>query len=216
MKIKKIKLTSKNKLIKLQLFKSRIYKKNIYSRINTNQIQLYFKKIIHIIYEFHISGKKILFLNFPKKIEKKIVKNFKQQKHLFINTENFFNGIISNQKINFKQVSQLQKFIKNNSKKKIPLQKLVDLIVIFNPLSLFNSDKNLYISKIPTITINENFHSNINFKQDYKIIGHFKFIEKQVNNNFFICFLNAIFKNLTFNKQKTHSFKQIIKNSKIN
>ena len=192
MKVKKIKLKYKNKLTELQILKSRIYRKNtdlkLKKKINTNKIQLNIKKIIKIIYEFHKKNKKILFLNFSKKIEKKITKNLKNKQHIFIENENFLNGIISNQKINLNHYNILQKF------NKIPIKKLVDLIIIFNPLSSLNSDKKLYLSQIPTITINENLNNNLNLKKNYKLIGHFKFIEKQINNNIFFSLLRAILK----------------------
>ena len=215
MKIKKVKSIKKNKLTKLQILKSKIYRKNTDSKfknnIDPNKIQLYLKKIVHIIYEFHITNKRILFLNFPKKIEKKLTKNLKKNQHVFIGNENFLNGIISNQKINLQQSNKLQKFIKNSSKIKISAKKLIDLIVIYNPLSSLNSDKNLYISQIPTITINENFNNNLNLKQNYKLIGNFKFIEKQINNNLFFSILKSILKNTSFKKQNTNLYKQNIK-----
>nr|YP_010233616.1 ribosomal protein S2 [Pleurosigma inscriptura]QSZ78233.1 ribosomal protein S2 [Pleurosigma inscriptura] len=202
-------------MTELQILKSKIYRKNIdlkfKNNFEPNKIQLYIKKIAHIIYEFHIMNKRILFLNFPKNIEKKLIKNLKSPQHIFISCENFLNGIISNQKINFQQSNKLQKVIKNNSKIKISAKKLIDLIVIYNPLSSLNSDKKLYISQIPTITINENFNNNLNLKQNYKLIGHFKFIEKQVNNNLFFSILKSILKNHSFKKQNTNLYKQNIK-----
>lgn len=198
MKIKKINISYQNKLTKLQLLKSRIYKKTknskLKNKIEINKTQIYLKKIIHIIYEFHINNKRILFLNFPKNFEKKINKYLRKNQHIFINNENFINGILSNQKINFQQSGKLQKFIRSNSRIKVPIKKLINLIVIFNPVSSLNSDKTLFISQIPTITINENFNNNQNY-QNYKLIGNFKFIEKQINNNIFFSILKAILKN---------------------
>lgn len=217
MKVKIIKPIYKNKLTELQILKSRIYKKNDELKTDTNKIQLYLKKIMHLIYEFHVTNKKILFLNFPEKFEKKITRSLKQSHHIFINNENFLNGIISNQKISLQQSNQLQKLIKNNLKNKIPIKKFIDLIIIFNPVSELNSDKKLYISQIPTITINENLNNNLNLKQNYKLIGNFKFIEKQISNNICLSILKAIFKNTTFKKQKSNIYKQNIKKAiKIN
>lgn len=211
MKIKKIKLNYKNKLTELQILKSRIYKKNDELKIDTNKIQLYLKKVIRIIYEFHITNKRILFLNFPKKFEKKITGNLKKNQHMFINNDNFLNGIISNQKISLQQLNQLQKFIKSNSKTKIPIKKFIDLIVIFNPGFELNSDKKLYVSQIPTITINESLNNNLNLKQNYKLIGNFKFIEKQINNNLFLSIIKVILRNTVFKKQNNNFYKQNIK-----
>ena len=44
MKIKKIRSINKNKLTELQILKSRIYRKNIESKIDPSAIQLYIKK----------------------------------------------------------------------------------------------------------------------------------------------------------------------------
>lgn len=182
MKIKKFKfINNNNKLIELQLLKSQIYKKNF--KFYNNQ-QLYIKKIINIIYEFHISNKKILFINFPKKFQIKITKKIKNNQHIFINNEKFLTEIFNNQ----------QKFIKNNFKNKIPINKLIHLIIIFNPLSLLNYDKKSYIFKIPTITIGNNKKNKLNFKQNYKLIGNYKFIEKKINNNIFFSILKVILK----------------------
>lgn len=215
MKIKKVNSIHKNKLTELQILKSRIYRKNkdskLKKKIDTNKIRLYLKKIVHIIYEFHITNKRILFLNFPKNIEKKITKDLKTNQHIFIENENFLNGIISNPKINLQQSNPVQKLIQNNSKIKIPIKKLIDLIVIFNPLSSLNSDKKVYVSQIPTITINETSNNNLNLKQNYKLIGHFKFIEKQINNNLFFSILRAILKNTAFKKQINNKYNQNIK-----
>lgn len=196
MKIKKVKPLNKIKLIKLQILKSKIYKKKkdlkISKKLDTNEIHLYLKKIIHIIYEFHCKKKKILFLNFPKKIIEKITNNLQKNQHIFTNNENLLNEVLSNQKINFTQPN-------NFSKTKIPLKKIIDLIVIYNPLTSLNLNKKLYVYNIPVITIN----NKIKLKLNYKLIGHFKFTEKQINNNLFFSILSSIFKHTNNNKQKT-------------
>lgn len=220
MKIKQIKSIHTNKLIELQILKSKVYRKNINPELKQNErreTQLYLKKIINIIYEFHVTDKRILFLNFPKEIEKKLNKDLKQNQHIFIPNESLLNGIISNQKVNFSKSTELQKFIKNNLKVKIPMKKLIDLIVIFNPASTINSDKTLYLSQIPTITINDDLNFKLNLKQNYKLIGDFKFVEKQMNNNILFSILKSVLKNNKFKKKNTlyrHNIKNIIKNDK--
>ena len=218
MKIKLIKYQNKNKLVKLQIIKTKIYKKNIISnlqkKINYTNIKLYIKKIIHLIYEYHINNKKILFINFPKKIYKKLNKNSKNQQHIFIFNEIFLNGIISNQKVNSVYSTKFQQFIKKKLKSNIPIKKLIDLIVIFNPFYNLNSDKTLYISHIPTITINSNFYYNS--KQNYKLVGNFKIIERQINNNIFFSILKSIFKqqNIKKNSINKQNIKKIINKRK--
>ena len=84
MKIKFISNKNKNKLIELQVLKSKIYKTNVeIKKIEYSRIKLYLKKVAHIIYEYHINNKTILFINFPSKLENKIIALKKEIKHNF-------------------------------------------------------------------------------------------------------------------------------------
>ena len=147
MKINNIK--SKNKLIQLQILKSRIYKKKLVKKytekIEIDIYKLYFKKIAHIIYEYHVNGKKILFLNFPKTIEKNIKLILLKTKHLCISFKDLL-----------KKTLNKQKFINKRNKLLLTNQNNFDLILLFNlELNIINK----YLSvKIPTILITNSFN----------------------------------------------------------
>lgn len=201
MKIKSITNKHKNKLIELQILKSKVYKTTIKKKFENNAIKLYLKKIANIIYEYHINNKTILFINFPSKLEKNMLSLKKNIKHIFLSKENWINGFLMNKSVN-----------KNSNKSKLKIsssKNFFDLIVIFNPTNIDLFSKN-YNSNIPTILItDELFNQNSQlFKQSYKILGYFKFIEEQINNNFFFSILQSIFKQSTI-KKKTQQYKSI-------
>ena len=194
MKIKSITNKHKNKLIELQILKSKVYKTTIKKKFENNAIKLYLKKIANIIYEYHINNKTILFINFPSKLEKNMLSLKKNIKHIFLSKENWINGFLMNKSVN-----------KNSNKSKLKIsssKNFFDLIVIFNPTNIDLFSKN-YNSNIPTILItDELFNQNSQlFKQSYKILGYFKFIEEQINNNFFFSILQSIFKQSTIKKK---------------
>jgi len=65
MKIEKIK-NIKNKILKLKLIQTKIYDKKQYlNNIKIEDIEFRLKKILYIIYKYHISNKKILFIGNP-------------------------------------------------------------------------------------------------------------------------------------------------------
>lgn len=168
MKIKKTTLKNKAKLVNLQILKFKLYKKGFTNQfkktIQNEKIKLYLKKVIKIIYEYYVSRKKILFLNFPKLITKKI----KLSTYKTNNSSIFFlDSTFSN------------KHFTNN----------FDLIVLFeqNNKKLINFKKN-YFYKVPIIVIND----NLNY--EYKVLGNLKFLEKQIIDNFLFSILKSLFK----------------------
>jgi len=199
MKIKPIISKHKNKLIELQILKSKIYKIAIEKKkIENSKIKLYFKKVAHIIYEYHINNKTILFVNFPPKLKNNIIELKKNIKHIFISKENWINGLITNKSVNiYSNFKQSSTYSNNN---------FFDLLVIFNPTNnnILNESYNSYT---PTILITDELFNNKKslFKQSYKVLGYLKFIEEQINNNFFFSILLAIFKQ-TITK-KTQKYK---------
>ena len=199
MKIKSIISKHKNKLIELQILKFKIYKNNIEKKkIEHNKIKLYFKKIAHIIYEYHINNKVILFVNFPSELENNINSLKKNIKHIFISKENLVNGFLTNKSVDiYSKLIQSSKESKFSNKKKF-----FDLIVIFNPNDDYVLNES-YKLHIPTIFITNELLNNVTIlsKQSYKIIGCLKFIEEQINNNFLFSILQAIFKQAVIRKK---------------
>ena len=95
MKINKSKLFNKNRLINLHILKSKIYKND--KLFDLNQTELHFKKAAEIIYKYHITNQRILFLGFPKSFEYSL----KDTKHVLIPDSIWLNGIITNQILKF-------------------------------------------------------------------------------------------------------------------
>lgn len=193
MKIKKI--SSRNKLIHFQLLKSKIYKKKLtqkyFKEIEIDVYKLYFKKIAHIIYEYHVNNKKILFLNFPKNIEKNIKGILLRTKHVCVSLEHFLKNSLNekNYLINKNQSSVINK---NN----------FNLILLFS-LDLNNLGK-LFNSQIPTILITSSSNKT-KVNPSYTIPGYFNFIEKQILNNLFLCILKSVFKQAKIKKGMFYS-----------
>lgn len=203
MKIKSNIYKHKNKLIELQILKSKIYKISKKKKIENNKIKIYLKKFAQIIYEYHINNKTILFVNFPSKFENNLILLNKNIKHIFISKDNWINGFLTNKSTNI-----YSRLIKNFNESKISNKIFFfDLIVIFNPTNnhIFNESYNSYT---PTIVISDELINNKIplLKQSYKILGYFKFIEEQINNNFFFSILQAIFKQAIL-KKKTQQYR---------
>lgn len=202
MKIKKVK-KFKYKLLKLRLIKSRIYKikikkNNFNDSINIilEQIELHLKKILQIIYEYHIYKKQIIFIDFPLSFQKKFIKILNKTKHFSISKSKWINGILSNkfaifQNLNFKRLKSNNKNQIKNIKSLLKVKKKPDLVIIFNQKINSNILKEIYNLKIPIIVLNNNLY--FNNKSTYFISGDFKIINKQISNVFFLI-LYSIFK----------------------
>jgi len=170
MKVKNIK--TNNRLILFQIVKSKIYKKEV-KYYNT---KLYFKKIAKIVYEYHINDKSILFLNFPEIIRKEIHLLINETKHHCFTNEQWYNGILTNQK-------------------SVWLKNKVDLILIYNQnlKCYLNQIKEINLLRVPVILINNNLNQRI-LECDYKVPGNFNFFEKMPVNNLFLGILKASMK----------------------
>ena len=127
-----------------------------------NQTIISIKKATKIIFEFHVGGKRILFVGLPNKAIKK--KHKKKLKHSFIDRSLWVNGLITNRKTlkqqNIVKINQLLQLIQKP-----------DLIIILDPVLDFNALKESRLSKIPVIIFNSNTIKNKLFglKSDYEI-----------------------------------------------
>ena len=180
-------LIKQNKLLEIQLLNSRIYKKFNYNfekkHLKNNNIKNFLKKFSHIIYEYHINNKRMLFLNLPNWIIEKIRNVTKNTKHIFLNKNNYKNGFLTNKKLNaFEE-----------------LKKNIDLVILFNENTNSRIYKESFNSQIPVIEINNYYKKSTNLS--YKLIGHFNFIEKQINYNLFINLIVSILKKSILKKK---------------
>ena len=172
MKVKHV-YKNQNKLIKLQLLKTKSYKKNYFFKsLKIEDIEYRFIKGLKIIYKYNVSRKKLFFFNNYKKIEVKL-------KNLLIQTTHTYTS----------------KFLRTNSSNK----KRNNLIIILNKQINKNDIKKNYNTKIPTIFIGSSL-SNFNFSLNYKILGNFVFKKNQ--NFFFFILLNSIIKKTNNLKNK--------------
>lgn len=203
----------KNKLLELQILKSKIYKNGKKTPIKNNQIKLSLKKVSSILYEYHKNNKIILFTDFPPKIEKKLSLLNKNSKHVFISKETSSNGILTNKSNNlYSQIIQQQS---NTNLQFYNNKKKVDLIILFNKVNE-NLVNEIYNSMIPTIIITDTLlnKKNVVLNQSYKILGHLNFIEEQVNNNIFFSILHSILKQKTLKKNKIEKYKKKFQSKK--
>lgn len=196
MKLKNIKKYS-NKLLKFKIIQNKVYnKKQHLNNIKIEDIEYRLKKIFNIIYKYHIFDKKILFVG-P---ELSSIENFqikfllKSTKHVFIPTNFWVRGAISNNKTYFKHSTKNRKSLDNKiSKLLFQLKNKVDLIVLLDESNSLNVSSEGYESRIPIISLNSylNIHHN---KSSYRVPGNFQFNNKKILDNFFYSLLISTLK----------------------
>ena len=189
MKIKKI-LKYNNKLVKLKLIQSKVYNKKQYLKnIKIEDIEYRLKKVLYIIYKYHIFNKKILFVGSPLTYNQQFKHLIKSTKHILLPTNVWVQGALSNKQSCFKHLSKNKKL----SEILTQLKKNIDLIVILDQTDNLTVLNEGYITKTPVISINCNFDIQDD-KSSYKVPGNFQFTNKKILNNFFYSLLIATLK----------------------
>lgn len=193
MKINKLK-KYKPKFMKLQLIKTKIYDKKKSACIE--DIEYAIKKVLKLIFNYHLYNKKITFIGIPKKIKNVYFKYLlKKSHHALIPESMWINGIITNQISNFKHLFKT----KNETKLfKIlfQLKKKPDLVLILNNSQCHIALKEIYNARIPVISLGENL------KSTYNVMGDFTNTEKGKKINFIISLLTTVIKKA--NKMKKY------------
>ena len=206
MKIKKLQ-SSEYKLLKLNLIKSKILKKNhTKNKISLNDIEFRFKKALHLIYLYHSSNKKILFVGNPLTINKEISYLLRNTNHIFIPKSTWISGIITNQNSFLKSILKKNNLNYKLSQRVLQLKKKSDLIVIIDKNFESIALKESYFSRVPTIVLNSDLNPFDTFSS-YKIPGNFIASKNNLKNNFFYSLLLATLKRSNLMKKhfKTHS-----------
>jgi ribosomal protein S2 len=196
MKIKILK-NYKYNILKLNLIKSKLYKSFLKKNENGDsivfgleQIEFYLKKILQVIYEYHINNKKILFIGMPIFLQKNLKKVFKKTNHILIPNGIWVNGLLSNKisinsNLNLKRLKSIkkQRYNINNINLLLTITKQPDLIIIFD--RSVNSNVITEISKlrIPVIFLNNDLFFDL--KSAYKVTGNSIKINFQILNIFF-------------------------------
>lgn len=180
MKINQATVTT-NKLLTLNLAKAKTYKtSSCFDPIKIKDTEFKLKKALKIIYKYHKSNKKILFIGTPLKLNKQLkYLLFKQTKHIIVPETSWVNGSINNKT--------------ETGRALLNLKRTPELIVILNKTSTLTVLEESYKAKIITISLGTNF---IKGKSSYKISGNFKFLQNQLLNNFFYSVLLTMFKKL--------------------
>lgn len=193
MKIKKIKY-SNNKILKFQTLKSykSTLKKNNKKQLSMLQINL--NNISNVIYKYTITNKKILFLDFPVKLQNAI----KDTKHSIIPEYLSYNGILTN-RISLNRITKTKNYSLSTLKLLLKIKK-PDLVIMYSPNNKSISVQESHIARIPTIILNDN--TNFNSKIAYKSFGNYKFVnEKAKNTNFTLSLIKSIMKKSKNQKQ---------------
>jgi len=199
MKLKKFKF---KQILKLHLLNSRAYEHAI-QKLNSGfltdfkltQILSDFKKVLHVIFEYHQANKQILFVGMPNRLELKI-NQLTQHAAVGVNFE--LQAIISN---NFKAINSPKNVklltTKSYSKSLMPkLLKKPDLIVLLSHEKKQNIIAESNAVKIPVIVFDSDGNTQSNrFKGFYNLKG---FGSSSISEkNLFFLGLNFLFKRLS-------------------
>lgn len=184
----KLKTTSikKYKLLKFYLLKYQLYTKTLYDNLNFSQLQYlienietHLKKILQLIYKYHVNNKKILFIGFPVPQNSFLYNIINKTQHMFISNNNWVNGLLTNKKSLKKHFKS--KFIDKSFKQMTITTKNPDLVVIFSLNDMKNPLKELNDMKIPIIVFNNYSRTELK-KITYNVPGNFrKIINLRIN-----------------------------------
>ena len=186
------------KLIKLEIIKSKIisnYLNKFQFELNLTQFEIYLKKALLIIFQYHINNKKILFIGIPKKKSNNYIKTIQKTNHIFLPESYWVRGLLTNKLTIFKSLKTNLKIINHSKLDKLQtfflLKHKPNLIVLFNT----NSPKPILMEttklKIPVIIFNPNLL--LNYTTLYQIQGNYEYINKK-KQNFLLLLLKSILK----------------------
>lgn len=181
MKIQNV-LNNQNKLIKLQLLKTKNFeKKNFFQTLKLEDIENRLKKGFKVIYKYNTINKKLVFLNNCLTIELKLQNLLNKTKHIYLSSYLQLSNLMKT-----KKSLLLNKLEKKISRKTLSLKNKNNLIIVLN-----KQIKKNQIEKIPSIFV-VNTLMIFNTWHSYKIIGNFFYRKNQ--NFFFFVLLNSLLK----------------------
>ena len=186
MKIKRIE-KSLNKISKQQALRSLGAIKLSKIETNLKQVEISLNKTINLIYMYHRTNKKILFIGFPKNFSKTL----KGTKHLLVTESLWFNGMISNKNLESMKTYEKAKMPKAIFKTLLNLAKKFDLVVVCNLSDTNTATKESLKARIPVVSIKTNF-INSKIQPPYKFLNNYNLItEKNKSINFIISLLRT-------------------------
>ena len=201
-----------NKLIQLQILKLQYKAKSSFFRTSLKQTELYLNKIANVVYKYHLTDKKILFIGFPEEFTKILINT----KHLVLPEYMWFNGMLSNRTLLSSSGSKSNP--NKHSRMSIDIHQLLlrlkkkfDLVVVCNLSSEATAIKESYISRVPVITLSGNLNI-LDSTVTYKSPEDFKFVdEKMLHNNIYYSVLKTTLRRaVSMKKTKNLRFRSVI------
>lgn len=191
MKVKKI-VIRHSMLLKLKLIKTKMYlKKESYPNLKIEDVAFRLKKGLQVIFKFHASRKKILFVgNLSSKEETAVKKMLKNTRHVFVPEYLWSNGRILNNKVSPSYIPKCSlayeiSRLKNNNHLTILLNSSKSDIKIEN-----------YKAKTPTIVLSNNIDI-FDVTSSYKILGNFIMSNQKVKSHLFLILLQSFLRKFT-------------------
>lgn len=206
MKFNKLKTLQKHKLFKYNLLKLQVYSKKtscdgeIFLNNWLDQIEAYLKQVLKIIFEYHASQFRILFIGFPVICKMKQLKLIHFTNHSFITEKSWISGIFRNR---FSILTYLKLMQSQNFSKSLQLllnvKKKPHLVVVLNKKLEASIINEFYKAGIPILSFDWDFLKTP--KVVYKALGNYYFVEKKLKLTFFFLFYSLL-KKTPFRKKK--------------
>lgn len=178
MKLKNVKI-KKYKLMRLYLAKYEAYKNENLSFIAPesalDRLEIGFKKVLFIIYQYHIYNKRILFVGFPHTSDKKLLSVLLSSNHIFVPRAVWKSGFLGNKESISKKYLNFFYF-----KKFLGLKYNPHLIVLFNEEKLQSIVPECKKLSIPTIYFGK-FREGL---RDITYVVEGNFINRRMKNFF--------------------------------
>lgn len=194
----------KTKLLKLKLLKTKTYKSE--KKINyllIKHMETRLKKIMQVIYRFHLANKKILFIGTPFKLNNQIKQLLKGERHNFIPETVWMHGILTNSKSSFKYLIKQHATNKDNiSRFLFRLKSKFDLTVVLNESSNLAVLQETSLKRMPIISLNTKNSLTGFGLSTYKALGDYKFTNKTIRHNFFFLLLASVLKKAKQSKSR--------------
>ena len=182
----------KYNLLKLQIYSNRShFAVPNFSNSVLEQIETYLKKVLKIIFEYHVCQFKILFIGFPVISKMRQMKLLHFTNHNFISEKSWISGILRNR---FSILTYLQLIESQNFSKSLKLLLTIKtkphLVVMFNQKVETNTINEFYKAGIPILSFNWN--SLTSLKIAYRTLGNFDFVERNIKLTFFFLFYSLL------------------------
>lgn len=193
MKLKNIRI-KKYKLMRLYLAKYEVYKKNKFSLLISDvildRLEISFKKVLFVIYQYHIYNKRILFIGLPISTDKSFLNVLLKSNHIFVPRFAWKRGFLVNKDFISKKSLNFSYFKKFKDIKENP-----HLVVIFNEEKLHNIVPECQRLHIPTIY----FGSLPTCLDGLTYVVEGNFVNRKIKN-FFLFLIYSILKQTKINE----------------